>query len=112
MIVSYSIKLQTGEYSNGTHCVPCLAGYRCPDPSGGPQQCADGYYQDLEGQVTCNQCPAGQHCLDKAVLPTDCTGGYFSLAGDMECRVSYNGGLLSVWSDYIQVAFWGECMFQ
>ena len=82
---------QLGEYSNGTACVPCPLGYRCPSPSGSPIECADGYYQDAEGQISCQACDAGASCLDKTVAPVDCNAGWFSLLGEMTCEVSWIG---------------------
>lgn len=80
--------LQLGQYSNGTHCVDCPAGYRCPAPDQNPQECPDGYYQDTEGNAVCKACPGGQSCLNKDMAPVNCQGGFYSLTGEMTCTVS------------------------
>ena len=78
---------QGGEYSNGTACVPCPAGYQCPVPGETPERCPDGYFQDQEGQATCYECPGGYSCYNKSLTPEACEPGWYSLAGDASCRV-------------------------
>lgn len=79
--------LQTGEYSNGTACLPCPLGYYCESAISGPVICADGRYADEEGLVLCKACPAGKSCTQKDTA-VDCEPGYYSLLGDMPCYVS------------------------
>ena len=80
---------QVGQYSNGTHCVDCPAGFMCPSPLGTPQECPAGSYQDNEGQAVCKLCPAGQSCLMVSDSPVNCEDGYYSLVGQQVCSVSY-----------------------
>ncbi|XP_071505048.1 uncharacterized protein [Diadema antillarum] len=61
----------------------CPLGYHCPQGSELPLGCAEGTYQDEEGQDSCKECPAGYYCLPNATtyLDTICPAGYYCPAG-------------------------------
>lgn len=80
--------LQTGTYSNGTHCVLCEVGHYCPSSSNKPQPCAAGTYADIPGRITCTKCQAGSSCLNPALAPVPCGNGEYSIAGQSTCSVS------------------------
>lgn len=82
--------LQSGEYSNGTACVPCPVGFYCPSPLAAPQACTQGTYQTSTGQTSCLSCPSGQSCINRSATPVDCSAGYFSQTGDGNCQVGYS----------------------
>ena len=47
------------ENINGTQCLTCPLGWKCPDGKN-PIACASGAYQDKTGQAGCKTCPSGK----------------------------------------------------
>ena len=85
-------------YFNGTSCVTCRAGYRCP---GGVEQiCPVTTFQDATGQTSCKPCISGSVCPRTGMTaPENCpTGGVCSGGNLVGCANGYrvNAGTCSV----------------
>ncbi len=91
-----------GEFSNGTHCLPCFRGFSCHSPLVSPVPCSDGLYSDTEGAVSCQICPSGHQCIEKGVSPLICPPGFFSLAGEDKCLVR---------NILMYVLYWRICVY-
>ena len=68
-------------------CVPCPAGYACPNVGRDPEVCPPGRYSPAS-QTTCTDCGAGFYCPDEGTLaPIQCPIGTFaSSATAVQCQ--------------------------
>ena len=94
-IVWHGYMFQSGQYSDGSSCQDCPAGFACPSPSADPQLCVNGTYQVNTGQTSCDPCPAGSSCLDVTQAPEDCGVGFYSALAEGYCQVHIEKVVLS-----------------
>jgi len=91
---------KAGYYAvGGNLCVPCLAGYMCPD--GLLQECPNDSYQDRTGQSSCLVCSTDGTAATATTLcgpnqlPNKCVGKYKAVApkcyGCNQCIRDYTG---------------------
>ena len=88
ILIAFNFYLfQTGEYSNGTSCVPCPKGTYCPALTANPVPCRSGTYATATGSTFCQLCPAGFACQNASNAPVPCSAGFYSPAGQIVCQV-------------------------
>ncbi|XP_052247857.1 major surface trophozoite antigen 11-like [Dreissena polymorpha] len=72
-------------------CVPCTAGFRCPDTIFANKAARVSPMYSLEGEKTCNSCPTGYYCPTASSAPLKCSAGKEPTSARTRCQDCSSG---------------------